>query len=75
MSVRQSAGNMRSRQQSEDRGRTGSVATLLGLMSPKESVCWELARRERRGLRQSGGRSKGAQVKGAHDGITQWDVH
>ena len=75
VSVRQSAGSMRNRQQGEDRGRTGSVATLLGIMSPKESVCWELARRERRGLRQSGGSSKEAQVKGAHDGITQWDVH
>jgi hypothetical protein len=58
-----------------DRSRTGSVATLLGIMSPKESVSWELARRERRGRRQSGGDSKGGQAMETQDRVTQWDVH
>ena len=58
-----------------DRSRTGSVATLLGIMSPKDSVSGELARRERRGKRQSGGDSKRGQAIDTQDRVTQWDVH
>jgi hypothetical protein len=63
------------KQKKLDRGRTGSVATLLGIMSPKESVRWELTRRERTLARQAGGDSKGAQADGKQEGSTQWDVH
>jgi hypothetical protein len=75
VSVKQYGGGVRSRQLDIDRGKSGSVVALLGIMSPKESVCWELARRKRRGLRQSEGGGKLVQANGTQEVITQWDVH
>ena len=48
---------------------------LLGIMSPKESVLWELTRRERRLAKQVGGDSNRAQINATQEGIAQWDVH
>lgn len=61
--------------QGTERGKSGSILTLLGVMSPKEAVCWELSRRVRRASKQGGGRCHGGEVVEEEVGSRQWDVH
>ena len=62
-------------QQGSERGKSGSILALLGVMSPKEAVCWELNRRARRASKQVEGGGQGEMTVGEVVGNQQWDVH
>jgi hypothetical protein len=73
--VHQGRMSARGNQQEREKGKTGSILTLLGIMSPKEAVCWELHRRRRRLSKQLDSAGMEGQRTDALESIRQWDVH
>ena len=63
------------RRQGVQRGKSGSILALLGVMSPKEAVCWELDRRKRRTFKQPEASGLEVQAVGEKGSSKVWDVH
>jgi hypothetical protein len=73
--VRQGNLSTRGNQQERGKGKTSSILTLLGIMSPKEAVSWELHRRRRRLSKQPDSTGMEGQGPDALESGRQWDVH